>query len=86
MLQLSSGLFSLSPGLRRILSRFLTSSIKSLAALLSSNRSLRTINLIGSCEGCWVTFLPVNPLKLESVDQDDEAEEEVVEGLVYAVG
>lgn len=43
----SSGRFSGSPGLKRIFSRFLTSSIRSFAALESSSRSLRTISFGG---------------------------------------
>ena len=47
--QVSSGLFSGSPGRSKILSRFLTSSMRSLAALESSKRSLRTISSMGFC-------------------------------------
>src|SRR5258708_18647947 len=46
--QISSGRFSGSPGRSRILSRFFTSSMRSLAAFESSRRSLRTISLRGS--------------------------------------
>ena len=42
--QVNSGLFSGSPGLNKIFSLFLTSSMRSLAALESSNRSLRTMS------------------------------------------
>lgn len=42
--QVSSGLFSGSPGLSSIFSLFLTSSMRSLAALESSNKSLRTMS------------------------------------------
>jgi hypothetical protein len=55
----SSGRFSGSPGRNKILSLFFTSSIRSLAALESSNRSFLMINFGGSllllygvwCEG-----------------------------------
>src|SRR5882762_248317 len=51
--QVSSGLFSGSPGRRRILRRFLTSSMRCLAAFESSRRSLRTIRVRGaSCCCC----------------------------------
>lgn len=63
----SSGLFSGSPGRRRIFSRFLTSSMRSLAALESSSRSLRTMSfgtrpLAENCDdsrfvGVWGTGL-----------------------------
>ena len=46
--QISSGRFSGSPGRSRILRRFFTSSMRSLAAFESSRRSLRTISLSGS--------------------------------------
>jgi hypothetical protein len=46
--QINSGRFSDSPGRSKILSRFFTSSIRSLAAFESSRRSLRTISLKGS--------------------------------------
>jgi hypothetical protein len=46
--QVSSGLFSDSPGRSNIFNLFLTSSMRSFAALESSKRSLRTINLRGT--------------------------------------
>ena len=46
--QINSGRFSDSPGRSKILSRFFTSSIRSLAAFESSKRSLRTMSLKGS--------------------------------------
>ena len=46
--QINSGRFSDSPGRSKILSRFLTSSIRSLAAFESSRRSFRSMSLKGS--------------------------------------
>ena len=49
--QVNSGRFSGSPGRSKILRRFLTSSIRSLAALESSRRSFLTIKVRGSWVG-----------------------------------
>lgn len=65
----SSGRFSGSPGLNRILSRFFTSSMRSLAALESSKRSFRMIRAGGE----WMPFLePLDELELPSREDLDE--------------
>ena len=68
----SSGRFSGSPGRSKILSRFFTSSIKSLAALESSSKSLRMMSLRDSLSGTedlwlsvgWLVALPSNDERL----------------------
>lgn len=80
--QVSSGLFSGSPGRSKILRRFLTSSIRSLAALESSRRSLRTMGGRGCLAGDRGIISFRDLVLLPSVEDRDDSELEVDDGTV----